>query len=91
MDTFNMKKIETILESVILSYSRGLSEETVDILFNYYLQQIERLKNSLQTDRINKHKYNQLNRYINLALQMSNENVRLKNHVSYEKSISEKF
>jgi hypothetical protein len=91
MTTFDMKKIETILEGIVLTYSKGLSNEAVDNLFDFYIQQIERIKQSLRTDKQNKSKQNKLKMFISLITEISNENIRLKNHHDYGKSISKKF
>jgi hypothetical protein len=78
-------------KNMVLSYSKGLSDETVDDIFNFYLQQIYRIKKLILEYKLNKNKYNQLIMYIDLILQISNENIRLKNNTEYEKSISKNF
>jgi hypothetical protein len=91
METFDMKEFGTMLDGIVLLYSKGLSEENIDNLFGYYIQQIKRIKNLLKTDKQNKEKYDQLCIYIKILKEMSNENIHLKNHIEYENSISKNF
>lgn len=90
-DSFDMKNIEKILENIVLSYSKGMSKDTIDNLFYYYVQQIERLKISLKMDKFNPLKRNQLENYISLLVQLSNENSYIKYDNTYVNSISKKF
>lgn len=90
-DTFDMKNIEKNLENIVLSYSKGMSKESINNLFYYYAQQIERLKLSLKMDKFNVLKRNQLENYIILLVQLSNENSYIKYDNTYVNSISKKF
>ncbi len=90
-DTFDMKNIEKILGSVVLSYSEGMSRDTVDNIFYYYVQQIERLKMSLKMDKFNVLKKKQLENYISALIQLSNENSHMKYNDIYINSISKKI